>query len=97
MSERKEKELGHCCGRRAGGAEGMEASAKGSEAQTFPLCVQLSGQIPRVIGPERSSKFPNLWNLSTQHCPSSLFWSNFNSGVKNAWTWGSVTTRSAQG
>ena len=30
MSERKEKELGHCCGRRAGGAEGIEASAKSS-------------------------------------------------------------------
>lgn len=73
----------------AGGAEGMEAWAEGSGSpvQTFLLCVQHSGQIPRMTGPERSFKFPNLWTLSSGHCPPCLLWPNFNNNLKNAWTW----------
>lgn len=42
MSGRKEKELGHRCGGRAGGAEGMEASAKGSGSPDLsPWCSAL--------------------------------------------------------
>lgn len=49
VSGRKEKELGHCCGGRAGGAEGMEALAKDSGNPDLPSPFVFSIQV-RFLG-----------------------------------------------
>lgn len=67
------------------------------EAQTPPPpLVRHSGQIPKMTGSESSFKFPNLYSLSTEHCPSSLLSCNFNNHIKNASNWGLVTAGSTQ-